>query len=250
MPHLWNQLFDEIYCLNLASRPDRMDGMNRKFKFFDLNVQRVDAIPGKIVHGYWDILNQQHDYHTNANNLACSISHTSIWNRALASGHKKVLILEDDVRIHRNSEQMTRDLLSEIPNDWDLLYFGYIPLVANDHRKYDTTHDLNVWSYQIVDEVRMGPHSAKASRFWNCSGYAMSESLMRHMVDVYARSYPKEHDRYLVENIQTSPEWKSYAAAPQIVTGEDSHSDLIGGLSDHHHEKSIDRRFANYYDYV
>jgi exo-beta-1,3-glucanase (GH17 family) len=55
---------------------------------------------------------------------------------------------------------------------------------------------------------------------------------------------------HLVENIQTSPEWKSYAAGPQIVTGEDSHSDLIGGMSDLHHEKSIDRRFANYYDYV
>ena len=84
----------------------------------------------------------------------------------------------------------------------------------------------------------------------NCSGYAMSERLMKHMVDVYAKSYPKEHDRYLVENIQTSSEWKSYGSAPQIVTGEDSHSDLIGGLSDHHHEKSVDVRYVKYYDYV
>lgn len=250
MPHLWNQLFDEIYCLNLASRPDRMDAMNRKFKFFDLNVQRVDAIPGKIVHGYWDMINKLHDYHTNENNLACAMSHTSIWNKALASGHKKVLIFEDDIRIHRNSEQMTLNFLSEIPNEWDLLYFGYIPLVSNDHRKYDESHALNVWSYRIVDEVRIGPHAAKASRFWNCCAYAMSERLMKHMVDVYARSYPKEHDRYLVEDIQTSPEWKSYAAAPQIVAGENSMSDIIGGFSDNQNEKSIDVRFTNYYDYV
>jgi hypothetical protein len=53
MPHLWNTMFDGVYCLNLASRADRWDGMSRKFKFFDLNVQRVEALPGKIVTGYW-----------------------------------------------------------------------------------------------------------------------------------------------------------------------------------------------------
>jgi len=78
----------------------------------------------------------------------------------------------------------------------------------------------------------------------------MSEKLMRHMVDVYAKSYPKEHDRYLVENIQTSTEWKSYGSNPQIVAGEDSFSDLIGGISDGHCDRSIDRRFARYHDYV
>jgi hypothetical protein len=78
----------------------------------------------------------------------------------------------------------------------------------------------------------------------------MSEKLMRHMVDVYAKSYPKEVDRYLVENIQTSPEWKSYGSNPQIVAGEDSFSDLIGGISDYHNERSVDARFVRYYDYV
>jgi hypothetical protein len=85
---------------------------------------------------------------------------------------------------------------------------------------------------------------------WNCSGYAMSEKLMRHMVDVYATSYPKEHDRYLVEDIQTSPEWKSYGSNPQVIAGEDSFSDIVNGISDFQNEKSIDARFARYYDYV
>ena len=97
MPHLWNTMFDGVYCLNLASRPDRWDGMSRKFKFFDLNVQRAEALPGKIVTGYWEMLSKHHDYHTNSNNLACAISHVSIWNSALASGKKKILVLEDDV---------------------------------------------------------------------------------------------------------------------------------------------------------
>jgi GR25 family glycosyltransferase involved in LPS biosynthesis len=250
MPHLWNELFDGVYCLNLASRADRWDSMSRKFKFFDLNVQRAEALPGKIVSGYWEMLSKQHDYHTNQNNLACAISHVSIWNSAIASGKKKILVLEDDVRIHRNSEQMTKNFMSLVPDDWDLLYFGYVPLVSNDYRKYDTTHDLNRWDYNLLEDTRLGPNTIKADRMWNCSGYAMSEKLMRHMVDVYAKSYPKEHDRYLVEDIQTSPEWKSYGSNPQIVAGEDSFSDLIGGISDGHCDRSVDRRFAQYHDYV
>lgn len=250
MPHLWNEMFDGVYCLNLASRPDRWDGMSRKFKFFDLNVHRVEALPGKIVTGYWEMLSKHHDYHTNQNNLACAISHVSIWNSALASGKKKILVLEDDVRIHRNSEQMTKNFMSLVPDDWDLLYFGYVPLISNNHRKYDDTHGLNRWDYNILEDTRLGPNTIKADRLWNCSGYAMSEKLMRHMVDVYAKSYPKEHDRYLVENIQTSSEWKSYASNPQIVAGEDSFSDIIGGISDYHNERSVDARFVRYYDYV
>lgn len=250
MPHLWNTMFDEVYCLNLANRPDRWDGMSRKFKFFDLNVKRMEGIPGKIVTGYWEMLSKVHDYHTNPNNLACAMSHVSIWNNALATGKKKVLIMEDDVRIHRNSEKMTMDFMSGVPNDWDLLYFGYIPLLANNHRKYDDTHDLNIWSYNIVDENRIGPNTVKADRLWNCNGYALSERLMKHLVEVYAKGYPKEHDRYLVEDIQTSSNWKSYGSNPQIIAGEDSYSDIIGGISDYQNEKSIDARFIRYYDYV
>jgi GR25 family glycosyltransferase involved in LPS biosynthesis len=243
-------MFDGVYCLNLASRADRWDGMSRKFKFFDLNVQRFEATPGKIVTGYWDMLSKIHDYHTNHNNLACAISHVSMWNAALASGKKNALFLEDDVRIHRRSEQMTKNFMSLVPDDWDLLYFGFVPLVSNDHRKYDASHDLNRWDYNILEGYRMGPNTIKAQCMWNCSGYAMSERLMRHMVDVYAATYPKEHDRYLVENIQTNPEWKTYGSNPQIIAGEDSFSDLIGGISDGHCDRSVDSRFARYYDYV
>jgi GR25 family glycosyltransferase involved in LPS biosynthesis len=243
-------MFDGVYCLNLASRQDRWDGMSRKFKFFDLNVQRAEALPGKIVSGYWDMLSKQHGYHVNPNVLACAISHVSIWNNAIASGKKNVLVVEDDVRIHRNSENMTRNFMSLVPDDWDLLYFGYVPLVSNNHIAYDQSHDLNHWDYNILEDKRMGPNTIKADRMWNCSGYAMSEKLMRHMVDVYAKSYPMEVDRYLVEKIQTSPEWKSYGSNPQIVAGEDSFSDLMGGISDYQNERSIDARFVRYYDYV
>jgi GR25 family glycosyltransferase involved in LPS biosynthesis len=250
MPHLWNELFDGVYCLNLAAREDRWIGMSRKFRFFDLRVERINALPGKLVTGYWEILSKQHDYHTNHNNLACAISHVSMWNTALATGKKNALFLEDDIRIHRNSEQMTRNFMKLVPDDWDLLYFGYVPLISNDYRKYDTTHNLNMWDYNILEQTRLGPNTIKADRLWNCSGYALSEKLMRHMVDVYAKSYPKEHDRYLVENIQTSAEWKSYGSNPQIVAGEDSFSDLIGGLSDGHSDRSVDSRFVKYHDYV
>jgi GR25 family glycosyltransferase involved in LPS biosynthesis len=242
-------MFDGVYYLNLTSRPDRRETMEKRFRYFDMQVERFNAIPGRIVYGYWETINKNvHQYHLNQNSLACAMSHVSIWADALARNRKKILILEDDVRIHRRSEEMTKKFLDEAPPDWDLLYFGYVPLWTNNHRDANSVNDI--WDYNIIDKNRISPSMVKADKLWNGSGYALSEKLMRHMVDVYAKSYPKEHDRYFVEDIQTSPDWKSYGVNPQIIAGEDTYSDLINGISDYQGEKSIDRRFAQYHDYV
>jgi GR25 family glycosyltransferase involved in LPS biosynthesis len=222
--------------------------MQRRFRYFDVQVERFNAIPGKIISGYWDVVNASHQYHMTPNSLACAMSHVSIWADALARGRKKILVLEDDTRIHRKSEEMTKKLLADAPEDWDLLYFGYVPLWTNNHRDAQSVNDI--WDYNILDHNRLGPNLIKADKLWNCSGYAMSERLLRHMVDVYAKSYTKENDRYLVEDIQTSPHWKTYGVNPQIISGEDTFSDLINGVSDFQGEKSIDQRFAKYADYV
>lgn len=240
MAHCWNHFFDRIYCLNLASRPDRMDGMEQRFKHFDLNVERVNAIPGAIVKSLWSAIQPTNKYFTNPNYLACAISHVQMYATALARNQKHILVLEDDVRIHPRSDELTRKLFNEIPSDWDLVYFAYIPL----------SDDQSMWTYGQIDANRTGPNSTKASNLWSMMAYAMSERMMKHMVDVYGSGYPMEIDRYLVDMIQRGTQFKCYAVSPQCVASEDGYSDNAGVVWNDLSVKSVDSRFARFQDYI
>ena len=240
MTHCWNTFFDGIYCLNLASRPDRMEGMEKRFKHFDLKVERANAIPGAIVKSYWNAIQPTNKYFTTPNYLACAISHVHIYATALARKQKSILVIEDDVRIHPNSDGLTREFIKEIPSDWDLLYFAYIPL----------SDDQSMWTYTQIEPNRVGPTSVKAHNLWSMMGYAMSERMMKHMVDFYGSSYPMEVDRYLVNIIQRRSDFKCYAVSPQCIASEDGYSDNAGVVWNDLSTKSVDSRFASYQDYI
>ena len=124
--HAWNEFFDGMYCLNLASRPDRMDGMERRFKYFGLKVERANALSGAIIKPLYDAFYQTNKYFTTPNYLACAIGHVQMYATALARKQKSIFVIEDDVRIHRNSDAMTRKAFKDLPSDWDLLYFVHV----------------------------------------------------------------------------------------------------------------------------
>jgi hypothetical protein len=244
MPHIWNELFDGVYCLNLSSRPDRYETMEKRFAYFDLKVERANALPGSTIQGLWshiqDAKSPGHQYFCNPNYLACAIGHLNIYATALARGQKKILIIEDDVRIARNSEEMTKTFMSQVPSDWDMLYLSYIPL----------SDDQSMWTYQILDDGRLSQNVVKAKNLWSMMGLVFNERMMRHMLDVYAKTFPMEIDRYLVDVIQKSEEFHSYAMNPQVIVGEDIYSDNMGVFCGSFAQKSLDTRFATYSDYI
>lgn len=217
-----------------------MSTMVKRFNYFDLKVERAPAIHGSSLKGYWDLLSQTNKNFPTPNYLACAVSHVQIYSNALARNQKSILVLEDDVRIHRNSDEMTSAFMKGLPSDWDLLYFAYIPLSA----------DQSMWSYIEIDALTIGPNIAHARNLWSMMGYAMSDRLMKHMVDVYSATYPMEIDRYLVDVIQPGTEFKSYCIRPQVIAGEDGYSDNAGIVWSGLPTKSIDSRHAVFHDYV
>jgi GR25 family glycosyltransferase involved in LPS biosynthesis len=239
MVHAWNELFDAVYCINLPKRTERREQMKARFDKFGLNVEFVNGFPAVFTKKYWELKNAhdgadiQNHYH-----VACALAHCSVYSLALARGQKKILVLEDDSRIHINSDENTRKLMKEVP-DWDLLYFAYVPI----------TECLGFWSYQLVDQYRISDTLTKASNLWGCIAYAVNEKMMKHMVEVYGAEMPMAIDNYYVRVIQKSEEFKSYAVCPQIVCTQDGESDTGGG-TEGMYIKSFDARYARYEDYV
>jgi len=236
--HAWNELFDSVYCINLATRPERRITMQRRFDEAGLTVEFVNGLPAVFVKRYWELKNKhdgadiQNHYH-----IACALAHCSVYALALARGQKKILVLEDDVRIHIKSDENTRTFMKNVPSNWDLLYFGCIPL----------SECMGYWSYNLIDPHMISPGIAKASNLWTTMAYAVNEKMMNHMVNVYGAEMPMAIDNYAVRVIQKSSEFNSYAVMPQIVATEDGASDTEGGTQNG--LKSIDSRYASYEEY-
>jgi GR25 family glycosyltransferase involved in LPS biosynthesis len=237
--HAWNELFDAVYCINLPNRPERRATMQRRFTQAGINVEFVNGIPAVFVKRYWKLKNAhdgadiQNHYH-----IACALAHCSVYALALARGQKKILVLEDDARIHIKSDENTRTFMKTVPADWDLLYFGYIPL----------SECMSYWNYNLVDEKVITKGVAKASNLWTTMAYAVNEKMMNHMVNEYGAEMPMAIDNYLVRVIQKSPDFTSYAVMPQIVSTEDGLSDTEGGTQNG--LKSTDARYVRYEEYL
>lgn len=88
-----------VYYINLASRPDRREFMERQFQQLSIAAERIEAVRIDEVD---DSLIAFHRtarslWHLAAGDLACGLSHQRCWARLLASDAPAALVLEDDV---------------------------------------------------------------------------------------------------------------------------------------------------------
>ncbi len=229
-----NEYFDKIYVLNLHKRSDRRCLSKKRLSFAGIDHEFFGATDGsvlKFIHG-----NLKNSNFQNGNYVGCAISHLCIYADALSRGFKRVLVTEDDCRIHRDSSAVFEAASGGIVKWDDLLYLGYIPL----------SEDMSRWDYNAFS-APIG-NCFTAMNLWGLYGYGISSSLMSEIVDVYNSSFPMELDRYFVSKIQ--PRGKSIGVSPQIFCAEDGASDNSGKVECGMLEKSIDTRFAKYSDYV
>lgn len=111
-----NEYFDKIYCINLDRRPDRWDECVAIFDKMGLEVERFSACDGQLLDtGYGKVYNGE---------LGGSISHNMVIRSAIDRGLDNILILEDDIEFNENFLEKVEQSLQELPDDWDILFFG------------------------------------------------------------------------------------------------------------------------------
>ncbi len=226
--------FDKIYVISLKRNKERRRLINDRMKKVGVDFEIFDACDGQFFEHIWKKLDNP--IFTTKNYVACQISHLQVYNDALSQGYKRILILEDDVKPHKNILNLFESYKSQIPDDYDLLYFGWIPL--ND--------DCSMWDYGQINEKFISNNLIKTKNLWGLYAYSPSLSLMKEMIELYNNEFPMEIDRYFVKNIQQR---KSYAIWPQLF-GHDIMESNNGGFVDHQSLfKSIDHRGAKSEDY-
>jgi GR25 family glycosyltransferase involved in LPS biosynthesis len=121
-----NDYFDQVYCLNLKRRPDRMESMQSKLQHLKINFKRFEAIDGNDLQ--IDAINHKFNQSMSIYEIACALSHQKIFEDAKKNNYEKILIFEDDVLISKDFVEKSKIIKNF---DWNLFYFG-----ATQYRKW------------------------------------------------------------------------------------------------------------------
>lgn len=107
--------FSKSYCINLSHRQDKWEECVDQFAKHGLVVERFEGVNGDDV---------QYDGAMKKGVVGCFMSHRNILEKAQREGLESTLIFEDDVEFDPELNKKFNDWYKEVPEDWDMLYFG------------------------------------------------------------------------------------------------------------------------------
>lgn len=119
---------NKTYVINLKKRTDRWCQINKNFKNSGLKLNKWDAIYGKDLseEKIKEITNKFCYYLCSPSMIGIWMSHYTLWQHIAKNNETNVLILEDDAYPAKDFNLRVKSVLSKIPKDYDMFYFGCI----------------------------------------------------------------------------------------------------------------------------
>lgn len=197
-----NYFFDKVFCINLDKRKDRLNLVEKELSKHNVVFERFSAIDGETIN--------KKDYTTNSKipvgHIGCTLSHAKLIKLCKEKGYKKVLILEDDVVFKENFEELFKEYIKEVPEDWNMFYLG-------------GNHNVHVGNkLEMVTK-----HVGKCNQTFSTHAYAINESLFDEAISVLSKG-EKQVDIYYSE-IQKRK--KIYTFFPGIANQRIGYSDIL-----------------------
>ncbi len=166
--------FDKIYFISL----DKASGLKRRTallkQFEDLGIENqpewIKASDGQIPSHHIDNSFRKKNLRRGAvssSEVGCFESHRKAWQLFKESGLQTCLILEDDA-LFKDAETVSRS--NFLPQEWDLLHFGFIRNKASIVEKLELVYTENfrgVWS---------------GSGMWLTHAYAINQTACQIML--------------------------------------------------------------------
>ena len=217
-----NNFFDKLICINLDKRTDRLNESKRQWGDNNLQVERMSAVNGNPMG--WKHVDEK-DAGINKIKRAswtgaagCMASHVNIWKRAKLEGWKNVLIIEDDCDFIPDLQNKFNELIKEVPNDWDMLYFGGV-------------HEERGGKFI---PTKVSENVVKCARMITTTCYAINESCYDLAINSVLAEEPWFYtavDGYLAAAVQ--PKCNAYAFNPPLAWQRGSYSDIQSGYRDY-----------------
>jgi GR25 family glycosyltransferase involved in LPS biosynthesis len=184
--------FDEICCLTLIGRKDRLDAAGKEFKKFNTTtlVSCLNSVPA--MGGYAE------------RETAAALSHIEVIEYAQTQGYNNVMVVEDDVQFHnRDQFQAVIDELKTV--EWDLFYFG-----AN-----------------ICNTItQVSPHLGRLSHAQAMHAYAVNACFFDQFIALKSRVLARERELDCILAYDIVPKVRAFIAIPMLATQRPSFSNI------------------------
>jgi len=199
--------FDRSYCINLDHRPEKWSSVGMEFSKHGMNVDRFSAVDGNTI-------TDGHILKGGA--LGCTLSHNNIIRHASDNGIRSVFILEDDVVFDDDINVNFTEWVTEVPNDWDMLYFG------GNHNTHKTE--------------KISPHLIKITNTYTAHAYALNET-------VYDLILKRLENMNLIVDViysEIQKQCNAYCFSPRLAWQAPGYSDILNVYADYGFIKNND----------
>jgi GR25 family glycosyltransferase involved in LPS biosynthesis len=171
-----NELFDDVFIINLVTRKDKLDIVSKNFDDNNIKYQIFNAIrPMDIMIN--PNYQQYKEFEFNRlGAIACTMSHKHLLEEALKN-NKSVLICEDDLFFCNNFNNDFSEKLKSLPSDWNVLHLGY-----NRNASYIYTHNLAKFN-------KINDHWETFDMFSGCTCWGFKPEVIPVVLE-YLNSYP------------------------------------------------------------
>tara|TARA_B110000196_G_C21148364_1_gene668032 strand:+ start:417 stop:1139 length:723 start_codon:yes stop_codon:yes gene_type:complete len=222
----FSDYFERVYCINLESRPDRLERFNNRLKratgetIDNKTIFRFEAVDGsKLTEFDMPLVMDGNTQHWGAGAEGCRRSHIGAITEARDLGLNNILILEDDVifrthsRIreivpHNGFVNLLSGFMDHVPENWDMIYLGGNHWRGTGHQLSGMVHVIN----------SLTTHA-----------YAVRHTAYQ-LILTKSVQHNKPIDLILAEEVQ--PHCNAYASLPRIVGQEEGVSDITNSHAD------------------
>jgi len=195
--------FDQVYLINLARRPERLSRVSKLLQWSGIDYHRITGVDGR------DIGLPPHDHNISTEGAyGCLLSHLAVYQLSKQRGHRRVLVLEDDICIHRNFDVILSEFMRGIPSDWKLLYFG-------------GSQKPGTWTSLAMESISQEVSYYRARLTRGTFAYAFDCSIVDDLINMVS-SKSKPIDFYLSDIQERYPCYVSY---PNLIISDVTSSD-------------------------
>jgi len=168
--HRLNREFDRIICINLLSRTDKKEHMQKKFDMLGIEVEWFHS----VIYGFAKEILESLKPSVNdfvrftpatPNEFGAAMSHYTVIKTAYEEGVEKLFVFEDDVMFRKDFNEKIDKYYDTVPKNWDMLM-------------------LFSFMYQLQPQnIRVNARWITSYDAWSLMSYGMNRKAMKQYID-------------------------------------------------------------------
>ncbi len=204
LPDGLKRYHDRVVVLTIRSARERQAEATRQlgegnFEFFE-GVDKADTSLDKLRDtGIYDEAAAMHadrnDRTMRLGEVCCAMGHRRIYEEFLATGDERCLIFEDDVVLDANAVKRVDEVLTAVPNDAELIYWGWLTGSRSPwygpfkQAAYHVVHSLGFEKYDhtMIGNLYARPYNDyfdEAGKHFGAHAYTVNRAAAKVLIEM------------------------------------------------------------------